>query len=627
MSASRWHSCHFVRAAPFIFALAHSASLVVVPQDFIELYQQQGVLADRKFIVESVTRYQNQLEQFSKAIPCIGNFLRTYIDEPSRSILIVLDGERGVNEVARSLLMSLKDQFAFLSHTTDVHMHVEQHAGSSAVILMWNGKSVEEGVYVLGACNRGCLYVAVLVSKFEDEESFLADADVLAESMWLRRISILVVLARVGESVLVAGSVAFEPNKPCTPAPAIVLDKCDGAAWKNLARIGPLAANDCILKVTYFEQPPYVMTANGSGKLHGFEGTLTEELTRGLQIERQEVGWSENTSYAEQMQILLFNNDTMADLVVGRVLQQSHDNIDYSTTYDMLKAVWVVPKAPNVSLKGLVQPFQPYIWAAIASTLLLGGIIKVFLMRDASWLDIFALIIGVSIARRPSAISSKIQFISWSLFGLFLTQVYVDSLADQLMTQSHLKFDTMKELVSSSFAIGGTAAFASLFDKFEETDEIIAQIREKFVTFDQDEYVKQFADLLEGKNDSLALITVLNSSRCEAIETAYAYTITTDVICSFPIALATWKGFPYLRIIDTKIHDFISHGLLDFMIDLAIAKDMRITLFAIAEDNEYKTKLHLQQFVPAFLLMVIGFSSGLLILILEIALYPWKMLE
>ncbi|XP_076678348.1 uncharacterized protein LOC143374252 [Andrena cerasifolii] len=627
MSASRWHSCHLVRAAPFIFALAHSASLVVVPQDFIELYQQQGVLADRKFIVESVTRYQNQLEQFSKAIPCIGNFLRTNIKEPSRSILMVLDGERGVNEIARSLLMSLKDQFAFLAHTTDVNLHVERHDGTSAVMLMWNGKSMEESFYVLHACSRGCLYVAVLVSKFEDEESFLADADVLAGSMWLRRISILAVLARVGESVLVAGSVAFQPNKPCSPAPAIVLDKCDGAAWKNLTGISSLALNDCILKVAYFEQPPYVVTVNGSENLLGFEGVLIEELTKGLQVERQEVEWSKNTSYSEQVRVLLFNDDTMADLVVGRVLQQSYDNIDYSTTYDMLKTVWVVPKIPNVSLKGLVQPFKPYVWAAIGGTLLLGGIINVFSIRDASWLDIFGLIIGVAIPLRPSAISSKIQFISWSIFGLFLTQLYVDSLADQLMTESHLKFDTMKELVSSSFAIGGTKAFASLFDTFEETDEVIGQIQEKFVTFDEDEYVQQFADLLEGKNDSFALVTVLNSSRCEAIETAYAYTITTDVICSFPIALATWKGFPHLRIIDMKINDFISYGLLDFMIDLAIAKDMRIALFAIAKDNEYKTELHLQQFVPAFLLMVIGFSSGLLFLILEIALHPWKMLE
>lgn len=625
MSLRRSYLCNLIRAA-FVFLFAHSASFIVVPPIEIEPYVQYQRVGHRRLIVEDMRDGQSQRKQFSEAIPCIESFLKRHIQEPSRSILLMLDDGKDIAEIAHPLITFVKSRFAVYTHSTEKEFDTRHGTAMSAVVLMSNGSSVQESFYLLDPCDRSCTYIAVLVTNFDDEESFLSDVDVLARSMWSRRISILIVLARVRGTVFAAGSRHFEPDKFCSPSPSVVQGRCDGDTWKNSKQTGVPELNGCILTVAYIEQPPYVVKRNDTEILEGFEGTLIEELTKGMRVAKVLAEWIDNASYVEQTQMLLYGENTKADLVIGRILQHSQKSIGYSTTYDMLKLVMVVPKVPNVSLQGLIHPFHCYIWAAIGGTLVLGCFIKVFLIRDVSWLEIFGLIIGVSVARRPTRLSGKIHFISWSIFGLFLAQFYVDSLADQLINESDLKFKTMKELISSSFEIGGTSAIENIFEKFEHTETIV-RIRDKFVTFDQGDYIDQFMDLLSGRNTSLALVAVLNSSRSDAIETAYAYTLTTDVICSFPIAIATWKGFPYLKEVNSRIHDFIDQGIFDFMINQAIAKETRSNMFTMAVEKERQTELHLQQFVPAFLLTIIGFSGGLLCLMLEIILYPRRILE
>ncbi|KZC12457.1 hypothetical protein WN55_03995 [Dufourea novaeangliae] len=518
----------------------------------------------------------------------------------------------------------MKGHFAFFSRSVDDDI-VVQDTATSTIMLMSTGDSLNDTFRVPDPCDRGCLFVIILVDKFEDQESFLDDTYVLAKTLWKRRVSAVAVLGSVAGSVAVAGSTSFQPYRYCTISPPVILDRCEGNDWKNLKTIDFPDLNNCDLMIAYFDNPPYVVSLKESVRLNGFEGTLIEEVSKQYQLIRQRAEWSLNTSYAEQVKLLIFD-DTMADLVVGGLLQQSEPDVEYSTTYDILKVVWIVPKIPKVSLEGLVQPFHPFVWAAIGGTLLLGGSIKSFLMPDVSWLEIFALLIGVAFYRQPTRLSRRIHFISWSIFGLFLTQLYVDSLADQLINVSDLKIETMKDLIASSFSIGGTGALVELFDDFEETDEIMEQIRENFVTFDQDTYNEQLGDLLVGKNTTFALVAVLNSSRTKAVETTYAYTMTSDVICSYPLAVATWKGFPQLRTINARIQNFIDFGVFDFMIGLALSNDTRAKKFAIAQNEEYKSNLHLQQFVPAFLLMVIGFSSGFLFLFLEILVFPWRVL-
>ncbi|XP_076164966.1 uncharacterized protein LOC143145457 [Ptiloglossa arizonensis] len=624
MSLFRFHSRRLTRIA-VLFALARSASFIVVSQDS---YRDESGSSDRRSIIEKLASYRDRRERFSEAGSCIETFLDFHLNDPSRSIFIEVDDEREIETIAQPLVRRLRGRYAFFTHQTSVDFEIPGDTASSAIVLMSNGDSFKHDFYVIDPCDRGCLFVAILTTEFENEESFLAEAIVLIEAMWTRRLSIFVVLARVRDSVLAAGSVAFEPYEICTLSSSTVLNRCSirDSSWNNTIEIGPPDLNGCLLKVAYFEQPPYTITVNGSAESNGFEGYLTREITSDMRIEWEMVTWSDNTSYSEQVKMLLYE-ETRADLVIGRVLQQAQEDIDYSTTYDMLKVVWVVPKTSKVSLEGLILPFQPYVWAAIAGSLLLGSLIKCFLVRDVSWLDIFALIIGIPLPRQPTRPSRRIHFITWSIAGLFLTQIYVDSLSGQLIDESILKIETTKDLLSSSFKLGGTTAFASLFDKFEESDEMVTQVRRKFVVFDLERYVDLFEDLLDGRNATFALVTVLNSSRSDAIETAYAYTMTTDVICSFPLGLATWKGFPWLRVMDDRIHDLIGNGIFDFMTELALANETRKRMFAIANDQEYKSELHLQQFVPAFLLMVIGFSTGFVSLLLEIALYPCKFFQ
>ncbi|XP_028521760.2 uncharacterized protein LOC114577324 isoform X1 [Apis cerana] len=609
------------RLYPLLFAsLCCSAWAVVVSLDHNE--HGKGSKSDRGFIVEGVTSAEKEREEFSSSIPCIASFLDRATDPARTSLMISAD----IDHAAFSLATVLqKRRFAFLRYSGDMEFDTRELA-SNAIVLVANATSLWDDLYVIDPCTRDCPFFVVLTHAFRHEQDFLAETDALTRSMWARRIFTVVVLARVGESVLAAGATSFLPDQPCAPSFPIVLDKCGTRSW-DTRKVNPPEWNKCVLKVAYFVEPPYVTRRNETTEgLRGFEGMLTEEILKDENVEREEVAWTENATYVDQVRTILYQAD--ADLVVGRVLLQLQEDIDYSSSYDMLKVVWLIPKVANVSLKGLIQPFHPYVWATLGCALILAVLVKIFLIPDLGYLDIFALIIGVSIANRPTKLSTKIQYISWSVFGLFLMEVYVDALADQLINTSDTKITTTEELVSSSFRIGGTNAFKSLFedDALDETSGIVSRIREKFVTFNQNEYTGLFNDVIEGRNSSFALMILLNSSRSEDIDTLYAYTMSTDVIYSFPLAMAVWKGFPKLQRINAKIHDYIDMGIFDHMIKLAIQKGRLAMMFEFVEEEEYKTNLHLQHFAPAFLMMMIGFSVGFLSIIVEIALYPSELL-
>lgn len=580
---------------------------------------------DRGFIVEGVTSAEREREEFSRSAPCIASFLSRATD-PARTSIMILDD---IEHAVLSFATDLQSRFAFLKYSGEMEFDTRELA-SNAIVFASNAASLRDDLYVIDPCTRDCPFFVVLTQAFRDERAFLAEADALARSMWTRRIFTVVVLARVGESVLAAGATTFQPDQPCAPSFPIVLDECGTRSWDaGRLNINPLEGNKCVLKIAYFDEPPYVVTvANETAEsLLGFEGMLIEEVLRDENLEREQVTWTENATYVEQIRTILYQEG--ADLVVGRVLLQPQEDIDYSSSYDMLKVVWLIPKVANVSLKGLIQPFHPYVWAALGCTLILAVLLKIFLIPDLGYLDIFALIIGASIANRPTKPSTKIQYISWSVFGLFLMEVYVDALADQLINTSDTKITTTEELLSSSFGIAGTAAFVGLFkddDALDERSDIVSRIHEKFVTFDQSEYAGLYKDVMEGRNSSFALMILLNSSRSEDIDTLHAYTMSTDVIYSFPLALAVWKGFPKLKYINAKIHDYVDMGIFDHMIKLAIQKGRLAMMFEFAEEEEYKINLHLQHFAPAFLVMIIGFSVGFLSIIVEIALYPSEFL-
>lgn len=608
---------------PLLFACFCScfARAIVVSYDTNGKGDKSG---DRGLIVEDVTNAEKEREEFSKSTPCIASFLNRAADPAWTSLMILDDTE----DVGRSFATSLQDRFAFLKYSGEMEFDTKEYA-LNAILLMSNATSFRDDVYAIDPCTRDCPFFVVMTDAFRDEDAFLEETDALIRAMWTRRIFTVLVLARVGHDVLAARATSFRPEQPCAPSFPIVLDKCGTSSWDTNSRTEPPKGNKkCILRIAYFDEPPYVIATNETGSLLGFEGMLTEEVLRNRKVERAKVTWSGNATFVEQIREVLYQEN--ADLVVGRVLLQPQQDIDYSSSYDMLKVVWLIPKVTNVSLKGLIQPFHPYVWAALGGALILAVLVKIFLIPDLAYLDIFALIIGASIATRPGKLSAKIQYISWSIFGLFLMEVYVDALADQLINTSETKITTTEELLSSSFGIGGTTAFEALFleDALEEGNGgvVFSRIHEKFVTFDRDEYVGLYNDIVEGKNSSYALMILLNSSRSEGIDTLHAYTMSTDVIYSFPLALAVWKGFPKLKRVNTKIRDFIDTGIFDHMIKLAIQKGRLAMMFEFAEEEEYKMNLHLQHFVPAFLLMIIGFSIGFLSIIVEIALYPSELL-
>lgn len=286
--------------------------------------------------------------------------------------------------------------------------------------------------------------------------------------------------------------------------------------------------------------------------------------------------------------------------------------------------VWLIPVVPNASLQGLIAPFHNSVWYAVASVLISTIIIKTLILRDITFLEVFAIIIGTSVEQQPEKLSSRIQFLSWVFFGYILSQSYLASLAGVLVEEANQQIKTMEELVSAGIQFGGTRELKELFATSDQRDdsstddlsdtEVIQKIYNNFLILQQDEYHQNLQDLITGKNKKMALVTVLNFSSAENFDKRKVQQLK-EPLGIFPLAFAVWKGLPYLDQINRKIMALTEGGFVEFWERRYIFIDDNNL-----DDDDTLDVLGLTQLVPGFFLILMGLLAGTLVLLAEIAL-------
>ena len=294
----------------------------------------------------------------------------------------------------------------------------------------------------------------------------------------------------------------------------------------------------------------------------------------------------------------------------------------------MARFVWLIPVVPNVSLRGLIAPFHDSVWYAVGIVLILTIVIKTLILRDITFLDVFAIIIGTSVAEQPEKLSSRIQFLSWALFGYVLSQSYLASLAGVLVEEANQQIETMEELVSTGIQYGGTRSLRELFAASDEKDDsesddlsdtdVIQTIYENFVVMNQDEYRRKLRDLISGKNKNMALVVVLNVSSSGNFDKTKVQQLK-EPLGIYPLAFAVWKGLSYLDQIDRKIIALTEGGFVGFWEQHYLL--MGHNPFG---DDDSSDVLGLNQLVPGFLLIVMGLFAGSLAFLAEIVLDTLK---
>ncbi|KYN40825.1 hypothetical protein ALC56_04715, partial [Trachymyrmex septentrionalis] len=514
-------------------------------------------------------------------IPCTATFIEEYFDHPEQISFLLPDVLEDVSAVIELLMNELRVTSVTYSLNVSLMNKMETYDTlTNVVILLENGIAFETNNFsFLNDCEYNCDFIVVLTNLFADEESFLIEADTLVQQMSLRSIFKLQILASVGDSVLRASSLSVRTNDNDT----------------NHLRFG------------------------------GVEGSMVEEIASNLNIKlnRQPIESSPQIPISAEIYLRLHNATN--DLVFGGILWNSSRKMTYTTCYGMVHISWMVPVETNVSLRGLIAPFNQNIWCAIFCVLIIGGLVKQFFIREITFLDIAALIFGVAVSQ-PKRTSSRIQFISWALFGFFLTQLYLGSLADYLISTSDMQIETMEEIAKSGLTLGGTQQFANLLQTPDnddvEQDNVDRIIRKNFHVLKRHEYINQFEEIVKEGNNSLALLVMLNlTNHHRGSNIGYGH-ITKETVGSYPLAFVTRRGFPYLKEFNFRIQILVQVGLVEYWSNMAaLQKNYFI------KEIENNSKLDINDIAPAFFLLIMGYLGGFCLLIMEVIFYPSKLLS
>lgn len=592
------------------------------------------VTADRSLTLQNFVKRTKRLDSSSRLTHCTGTFIEQYFEDSDR--ISVLLPQQNASDLVEMLMKELYARnasvYTFNMQLTDKMTKYD----ASTIIIPLESLIALEGTdfSFTNYCNRDCNIAVVLTNPFDDEESFLNDVGTLTQEMWLRSILKLAILASVGDAVLFAERLMVRIDKSYASVKLIVrlLGRCEQDAayaihWRFTNKVESSAVASAI-NVAIFNHFPYTFMINNTNRqeLGGIEGWMVEEIVRSMNVKlNRKLIKQTNATIEKEIRVRLYN--ATDDLVCGGLIMHSDRNGEYTISYGRAYVAWMVPITPNVSLRGLIASFNPSVWYAIICTFIIGGFVK-FIIRDISILGIAALVLGNAI-NQPTRFSSRILFISWSLFGFFITQFYLGSLAEQLMKTTDEQIDSMEELLNSGLVLGGTEKYLNLLDasnetKIDEHDGVMQAIHDKYVIFEEDDFIKSFMDLTEGRNTSLALLVMLNLTDVHHKSSNKYVHIIKQAVGIYPLALATWEGFPYLREFNFKMQSLVQAGLIRFWSYMTI---LYYENYYEKIDSETDSDIiELIDLAPAFLLLVIGYLAAFCLLIIEVILYPSRYL-
>ncbi|CAL1674016.1 unnamed protein product [Lasius platythorax] len=614
----------YPRRFSFLIMLISAASAIVTPL-------QRAT--DGRILWKNLVEDHNQREKSSRLISCAVPFIEDYFEYSDQISLLVSDMVDDASALIKPLMNELpvSGTVYALSNEEPIDVIKPYDISENIVILAKSAITLEKNYsYFVDYCKHECSFVIMLTNLMADEESFLIEASVIIEQLSLQSMFKLAILASIEESVLFAGSIPIRIDELYALAEPVFLGKCQQKSttairWQHFKTKSSLF-NASVVNAAMFYNFPYAYFISDKDhlKFGGVEGSMVEEIAHNmkLQLNRDEIKWQQNTTIDRELYMRL--NNATDDLIFGGLLWDPNRKIEYMTSYGMVQIAWLIPMKTNVSFRGLITPFKTNVWYAIICTLFLSGLVKHFLIHDITFLDMAALVLGVA-TDRPKKMSSQLLFISYSLFGFFLTQLYLGSLADQLQSATDSQIESMEELIASGLQIGGTQRLAQLLEMPDKSDEgnIERIIHENFIVFNQHDYSNLFLDIIEGNNDTLALLVMLNLTDIRRMSKLKNAHIMKEFVGSYPLALATWLGFPYMGDFNFKIQMFVQTGLVEFWSNMAEVNKSNCTMSDEKDDSQ--DEIEIDDLAPAFLLLIIGYLGGCCLLITEVILYPSKL--
>ncbi|THK32848.1 uncharacterized protein LOC114841171 [Diachasma alloeum] len=584
--------------------------------------------SNRELINPETDVAKSELNELSKTVVCLMKFVELYMNQlPSRiSVLLMETDDPDFSGVYLSKLQQVRSTYILNGY---LDSDSDQNTSLDALLILKSYENLENSTSrLIDLCGRDCRYAVVVTNLFPDEASFMEEAVNYVKLLWIKRVANVVILGPVGNTLLAAQSQGFLANKLTEPSDPIPIGKCHQGEWITTTEVFPvLKMNNSHIHFAIIDHEPYMsVTWEGDHmKARGIELKIINILRDTLQFRSTGslLEWDEGNTVEDEI-IEEFKSDRKIDLVVGGLLRTMVKDVDFALPYDVTQVVWLVPSHSNISLLGLISPFTLKIWILTIASIIFGGMIKSLLFDKMSFLEIMALVIGVAWHKQPKRLSYRIKFMSWVLFGYVLTQVYLASLAGQLLAHGDLQINTMQELVDSGLIFGGTANHKQFFMQTDDDNDgeisAVDTIYKQFIVFSHEDYMKKLTQLMQGENTSLALVAVLNISSASTSVHHEMYHIVKETLATTPLAFPAWRGLPYLTQIDSKLAALIQGGIISYI------ANNETTVQHIHDAIEEKTdaNLELVDIAPSFLLLVMGHGAGMLCLLGEFAVFRWQ---
>lgn len=620
--------CFFIIFVVIIGNSLKNSNTIVVPDLENERIEDP---ANRELINIATEIATYEFKGLSKSVSCLTSFLNTYmsLQMSQLSVLLVNVNDGDVNQVYISEIH--QDRPIYIV-TDGGNVSTTHSIPLDALLIVKNHEDLEYSeIRLIHLCGTECRYALILTTLYNDMESFMEEAQHMVRVLWIKKIANIAILGTVGDTLYAAKSMAFKFGVLREPMEPILAGYChDDFIWKTTVDLyAPMAMNYSFIDIGVFDQEPYVIlkTIDNETTAEGMEVWILRVMGKRLHFigNASLIPWADSHQANEVLNA--FENNTDMDIVIGGILWDPSDDIDFSQPYDVVQIVWVIPKYDNISLRGLITPLSDLVWFAVCGVLLLAIFLRIILFRDITFLEILALLIGFAWHKQPITNSSRLYFMAFVLFGYVLNQFYLASLAGQLMAQADLQMETMVELMDSGLHIGGTQTHKMMFNFDDNSDtnnddgsnDLIKNIFRKFIVLNQNEYDQQLHHMVEGTNLTMALTMTLNVSSMETTISKKNVHIMSEVVASYPLAFAVWRGLPYLNQIDDVVNRLVQAGITShFGARAAMLSD------PVRSIDEEETNLDLNDIVPAFLLLIMGYLVSIVCFIVELIIMKIK---
>lgn len=613
--------------------------ILIFTSHTIVISLQQNTTNNRSIIIDKFLRRQQQYDKSSTLISCIVTFINEYFDYPNRILFLLPDLLRDIPDLVKSLVSELHASSAvvmyLLNGRNTMNATLRIYEGTSVSIAILSETAITVDTSELGfknICKRHCNFLIILTELYNDKKIFLTSAETLIQRIWSRSILKLTILASVRDTVLFVSTNFFTRTSklPVSTSEPMLLGRCNEKVtktrrqWRSfMDKINCRTSDGCsVVNAAMFDNFPFTLMVNDTDtdqyRFSGIEGSMIEEIARSIKVRlnRGTIVWTNETVIKDEVELRLSNETHYDDIIFGGLLWDPTEAVEYTTPYHIVDIKWIVPIKTHISLYGLITPFRASVWYAVVCAIIMGGTVKLLFFNDISFLDIAALMFGVA-THQPLKVSSRIKFISWALFSFFLAQFYLGSLADQLINASNVHIETMEELALSGLKIGGTEQLTSILEDFGEDYVVEQTIQKNLIVLEEDIYNKYVQDLIEGRNTSMAFILNI-SSHYHTSDVGHAH-IVKEALGNYPLAFATWRGFPYLDSINLKIQTFVQIGLVEHWRNMMESSKNNYSMDVNSQSN-----LDLTDLIPAFLVLFIGYSVACCLLILEIIFHSYQ---